>query len=166
MNSLIKIEIPKRGIHCALRGERLLPGMEIYSLLSEDHDERLTRRDFCSVCWKMVRETEGGHHFARGYWKSKIEKQKPSEGSQRVERAFSLLLALQNDPEPREAEIFVLSLFLAHARHLALRHEFQREGITYHLYEFLRNEEFITIKAVNLPRDQIENLQRSISSQL
>lgn len=167
MNSLFQLDIPKRSAQCAHQGERLLPGMEIFSLLLEDKDtDRLTRRDFCSACWTHVRHAEGEQPTSRGYWKSKIEKQKTAEGSSRVERAFVLLRSLQPASEGKEEEIFVLCLFLSHARQLALRREFQKDGNSYYLYEILRKEEFITVKVVNLSQVQIEVLQKSLANQL
>ncbi len=166
MNSLFQLDIPKRNGQCAYQGERLLPGMEIYSLLIEEDTQRLVRRDFCSACWKQVRAIEEKQPSARGYWKAKIEKRKMSEGSSRVERVLALLRTLQQASEPQEAEIFVLCLFLAHARQLALRQEFQKEGVTYHLYEILRKEEFVTVKLMNLSQVQTETLQQSLAGQL
>lgn len=167
MNSLFQLEIPKRSAQCAHQGERLLPGMDIYSLLVEEgEDARLTRHDFCSACWKDVRDTQCEQPLARGYWKSKIEKRKAVEGSSRVERALILLRNLLRSTKPSEAEIFVLCLFLSHARQIALRQEFQKEGSAYYLYEILRKEEFITIKVINLSHIQIEALQKSLAEQL
>jgi hypothetical protein len=167
MNSLFQLEIPKRSAQCAHLGERLIPGMEIYSLLvEEENTQKILRRDFCSACWKQVREAQSEQPAARGYWKSKIEKRKIAEGSSRVDRAFALLRSLQQAPEPQEAEIFVLCLFLSHARQLALRQEFQKEGVTYQLYEILRKEEFLTVKVINLSQIQIETLQKSLADQL
>lgn len=167
MNSLFQLEIPKRSSQCAHQGERLLPGMEIFSLLLEETEKQsLSRRDFCSACWTHVKHVEGEQPTARGYWKSKIEKRKTPEGSSRIERALALLRTLQQAPELKEAEIFVLCLFLSHARQLALRQEFQKEDQTYHLYEILRKEEFLTIKVINLSQIQIEELQKSLADQL
>lgn len=167
MNSLFQLEIPKRSAQCAHQGERLLPGMDIYSLLVEEGEERrLTRRDFCSACWTEVCESQCRQPSARGYWKSKIEKRKAADGSSRVERALILLRHLLQSPESPEAEIFVLCLFLSHARQIALRQEFQKDGYPYHLYEILRKEEFITVKVIALSQVQIEILQKSLAEQL
>jgi hypothetical protein len=167
MNSLFQLEIPKRSTQCAHQGERLLPGMDIYSLLiEEENSPRLVRRDFCLACWTQVGSSQCEQLLARGYWKSKIEKRKVPEGSSRVERALALLCTLQQAVEPPEAEIFVLCLFLSHARQLALRQEFQQEGLTYHLYEILRKEEFFTVKVIHLSQMQIEGLQKTLADQL
>lgn len=167
MNSLFQFEIPKRSALCAGQGERLLPGMEIYSLLLEEEGKNsLSRRDFCSACWSMRNNIEENMSIARGFWKSKIEKRPVEQASSRPERALSLLRTLQQAPENREAEIFVLSLFLSHARQIALRQEFNKEGETYYLYEILRKEEFITVKVVNLSQVQVEALQKSLADQM
>jgi hypothetical protein len=164
MNSLFQVEIPKRNPHCFHQGERLLPGMEIYSLLLEDESQHLMRRDFCLACWTQVQgqvEKE-----ACGYWKSKIEQRKASSKSSRIDRALTLLREFQQAAESREAEMFVLCLFLAHARQMALRQEFQKEGITYQLYEILHQEEYVTVKMVALSQLQIEAIQIALAKQL
>jgi hypothetical protein len=164
MNSLFQLEIPKRSAQCFHKGERLLPGMEIYSLLIEDETKKLIRRDFCSACWTQA-HVEGSLE-SRGYWKSKIERRKPTSDCSRVDRALALLKELLQAAEPQEAEIFVLCLFLSHARQLALRQEFEKEGATYQLYEVLRQEEYVTIKAINLSNLQIEEIQKSLACKL
>ncbi len=165
MNPLFQLEIPKRSIHCFHKGERLLPGMEIYSLLLDDDVKGLSRRDFCSACWTQV-QIEENQLETRGYWKSKIERKKPTADTSRIGRALVLLKELQQAPEPQEAEVFVLCLFLSHARQLALRQEFQKDGVNYHLYEILRQEEYLTIKALNLSQLQIETIQHSLAAKL
>jgi uncharacterized protein YxeA len=165
MNSLFKLEIPKRNAYCSHGGERLLPGMEIYSLILEGNAQRLARRDFCCACWQQV-QGEGGGLEPCSYWKSKIEQRKSVVASSRIERALTLLRDLQQASEQQEAEIFVLCLFLSHARQLALRQEFQKEEVTYQLYEILRKEEYLTIKALNLSHTQIEEIQKSLAYQL
>lgn len=168
MNSLFQLEIPKRNGQCAQGGEKFLPGMDIFSLLSEeDLSSTITRRDFCSECWKGVKESQRGNSSSHGYWKSTIEKRKESEGGgTRIDRALALLKSLQQSPENKEAEIFVLSLFLSHAKQLALRKEIHKEGETYFLYEILRNEEFIRVKTIKLSQLQTDILQKSLADQL
>lgn len=167
MNSLFQLEIPKRNTQCAHQGERLLPGMDIYSLLIEEKEtQHLARRDFCSACWAQIRNEGPEQAASRGNWKSKIEKRKAVEGSSRLDRAFVLLRTLQQEPHLKEAEIFVLCLLLSRARRLVLRQEFQNDGIAYHLYEIVRKEEFLTVKVVSLSDVQIVTLQKSLADQL
>jgi hypothetical protein len=162
MNSLFQLDIPKRSTHCGHQGERLLPGMDIYSLLLEGEQD-FKRRDFCATCWTQIEKEPDSH---RGYWKSKIEPKKPATEISRPARALALLQELLNTADPDEAEIFVLSLFLARARQLALRQEVQREGSLYYLYEIVGQEQFLTIKAHDLSDLQIEVLQKSLASKL
>ena len=164
MNSLFQLEIPKRGVHCFQQGERLLPGMEIYSLLLESETDQITRQDFCSICWSNVQIEK--IESLRGYWKSKIDLQQPVTETTRISKALKLLHEMRHDQEVKDEEIFFLCLFLSHARQLALRQEFQKEGISYQLYEILSKEEFITVKLINLSHVEIETIQRSLASKL
>ena len=165
MNSLFQFEIPKRMSHCSHQGELLLPGMEIYSQVLEKDTQGFIRHDFCSVCWNRVKN-EGEKSKSRGYWKSKIEQRKSSTHSSRNNRALALLRELQQASEPQETEIFVLSLFLSRARQIALRQEVQKEGVTYQIYEILREEEYLTVKALQLSFLEIETIQKSLAVQL
>lgn len=164
MNSLVQIEIPKRKTVCAGQGEKLLPGMHVYSLIVEEQNKStLARHDFCSSCWSQVKLKEGEY---RGYWRSKIEQRKASGDSSLQLRALKLLREFVENPENKEEHIFILSLFLARAKIMALRQEFQQEGATYQLYEVLNQEEFFTIKMIQLSQLEIETLQKSLSEQL
>ena len=162
MNSLFQLDIPKRSTHCSHQGERLLPGMDIYSLLFEE-EHNFKRKDFCATCWTQIEKGPDSH---RGYWKSKIESKKSLTETSRAARALTLLQELLHTPDPDEAEIFVLSLFLARARQLALRQEVQREGNLYYLYEIVGQEQFLTIKVYDLSALQIETLQKSLAAKL
>jgi len=166
MNSLLQFDIPRRNTQCTHLGERLLPGMEIFSLLVEEKGVRLARHDYCLSCWNQVRDKQCEQPVSHGYWKSTIEKRKVAEGSSRIERALLLLRELQQSPDSKEEEVFILCLFLSHARQLALRQEFKMEEGTYHLYEILRKEEFLKVKVVNLSEIQIDALKKSLAEQL
>lgn len=160
MKALHQLEIPKRSGHCAHKAEQLVAGMEITSLIFENENQELGRRDFCPTCWQEMQEREAAKPETKGYWKAKIEPKKISPEKSRIGRALELLKEAQGE------ELFVLCLFLSHARQLALRKEFEEEGATYHLYEILRHDEFITVKAMNLSQAQTENIQKSLAQKL
>lgn len=166
MKSLNQLEIPKRSVHCLHKGEHFIPGMEVYSLIHEEEGRHFGRNDYCAACWPEVHHAVCSKPESRGYWKSKIEPRKLAPESTRTARALKLLKELLGHPESQADEIFVLCLFLSHARQIALRQEFQQEGIAYQLYEILRQEEFITIQAVNLSQIQIEAIQKSLAQKL
>jgi hypothetical protein len=167
MKSLFQIEIPKRNSHCSQNGERLAPGMEVYSLVCEDEAEVLARRDYCPSCWPQVEIGKERKEESLNYWKSKIEKRKIINEPSRIARAMLLFRELLQSSPPQEEEIYILCIFLSHARQLALRQEFQKEGAAYQLYEVLRQEEeFITVKSFNLSHLQIEQIQKSLASKL
>lgn len=166
MKALNQLEIPKRSFHCFHKKEPLLPGMEIISLIYEDENQEIGRHDYCAACWPEAQAIEGSKPETRGYWKSKIEPKKIVPESTRVGRGLSLLKEMLKTPEADAEEVFVLCLFLSHARQLALRQEFKEEGSTFQLYEILRQDEFITVKLVNLSTIQIENIQKSLAQKL
>lgn len=164
MNSLFQLDIPKRNTCCAGKGERLLSGMEVISLLTDGENKAAIRRDFCLACWaEFPKETLSS---AKGYWRSKIEHKEPPQGSNRVARALHLLKQAIKESHPDEAEIFVLALFLAHARQLILRKEFLEGSVSYHLYEIAKQDEFITIRLVDLSQEQIDLKQKSLAMKL
>ena len=166
MKALNQLEIPKRSFQCFLKKESLLPGMEIISLIFEDENQEIGRHDYCTACWQEAHFSETEKPETRGYWKSKIEPKKSVIESSRISRALILLKEMLKSPEADPEEIFVLSLFLSHARLLALRQEFQEEGCTYQLYEILRQDEFITVKLFSLSATQIEAIQKSLAQKL
>lgn len=162
MNSLFQFEIPKRQHVCALHGERLEPGKEIFSLLYEEADsKKLLREDYCSKCWSKVEEKPN-----RIYWKSRIEKKIQEPPSTRSERALHLLKEVLVEPSSNEEEIFVLALLLSHARQLILRKEIVKDGQLFHLYEVAKQEEYITVKVFELDSTQISNVQKSLADKL
>jgi hypothetical protein len=164
MNSLFQIEIPKRNLLCCDKGERLLPGMEYFSLLLEE-DEKMTRKDFCLTCWNQG-SLKNSFSNNRGYWKSKIEIKKEINPSSRIDRATLLLKNLMENQKENENELFVLVMFLAHARRLALRQELEHEGEKFGLYEILKHEEFVTVKIIPLSHLEIEQIQQSLAAKL
>lgn len=168
---MIRLEIPRRNAVCEKGGERLLPGMEIYSvILQETNGPQVKRRDFCLACWEISQKDFVQKDFVQesgvcGFWKSKIEMRKKEEENCLVDRAVSLLRKNVQSCYLPEAEIFVICLLLLRARRIAMRQEFQNEGETYRLFEILGREEFLTVKVVNLSQIQIEALQKSLADQ-
>jgi hypothetical protein len=166
MNSLFQIEIPRRSAECFKGQEPLTPGTEYYSLLVNDEDEKKwVRRDFCPNCWQTMKEDVSA---GQSYWRSRIE-EKPevvAPISTKTGRALQILKDLLSRPDGNEAEIFVLVLYLAHARQLILRRDFEKEGIGYQVYEIAKQDEFLTIKKVSLMHLEGDLLQQSLSSKL
>lgn len=165
MNSLFRFEIPKRNACCSHDGERLLGGTTIYSILYETAEEKLKREDFCSHCW-VKQEKIQKPSVIRAAWQSIIEKKDPKPISGRIEQVLQLLREYLSSPDEFEAEIFVLCLYLAHGRHLALRQEIKNETGRYYLYEFLKTEEYVTVQVIHLSLDQIACIQKKLASRL
>ncbi|WP_068468126.1 hypothetical protein [Candidatus Protochlamydia phocaeensis] len=164
MSIFFQIDIPKRSQSCSEKGERLLPGMEYYSLLRENDNGQISRQDFCVACWEQFSSQQDLSNSS-GYWKSKIEPKKAAPSS-RSEKALTLLKSLLGQAAQHEEEIFVLIIFLSHARRLALRQEFESEGATWGLYEILQHEEFIRAKILPISQIEIVRIQQAIAEKL
>lgn len=148
-------------------GEAFKPEMEITSFIYEDREQnQIVRRDYCMNCWLSISREVCSNPNSRGYWKSKIEAKKEAPPSSRTGRALQLLREMIQNPESSPDEIFVLALFLSHARQLVLRQEFEERGVAYQLYEIAKQDEFITIKIVNLSNLQIDGIQKSLALKL
>lgn len=165
MSSLFQIEIPKRNTTCSALGERLLPGMEYYSLLVENDVQQMIRQDFCTSCWPQVVDSDAVLK-SRGYWKSKIDLKKHEPVSSRSDKALNLLKELLQAAPLQEEEIFVLTVFLSHARKLILRQEFEKEGAKWGIYEIPRQDEFVTIKILPLGSIDTDLIQKILAEKL
>lgn len=168
MNPLLQIEIPRRSVSCFKGGERLLPGMEYYSFLMQDENQKFIRRDFCLACWQQFMkevDVKQGH----GYWKSRIENKKESSsssGQSKTAKALILFKTLLQEVNRNEAEIFILALLLARARRLILRRELEQEGQLYALYEVAHQETFFMIKKIEVSQLETAVIQQSLAKKL
>lgn len=165
MNRFFSLNIPKRSGSCYKGGERFLPGTDYYSLIVEDENQTKKRLDFCPLCWKEHPQEAKSPLI---YWKSHIEIRQESASlpSSRTHRALALLKTMVLEPQSSEEELFVLALFLAHARKLILRKEFEEEGLAYMLYEVAQQDEFVAIKKIDLSTLETKVLQDSLSVKL
>jgi hypothetical protein len=164
MASFFSIEIPRRSSCCVKGGEKLYPGMDYYSLLQEE-GKTFLRKDFCLHCWE---EPQKGEQLMT-YWRSKVqvkESQIPSSAPKHL-KALSLLKEMCKEPASiEENELFILALYLARAKQLILRKEWEQEGQVYYLYEIVESEEIVTIKKVDLSLLNIENIQQKLAQKL
>lgn len=165
MNPLFQFTIPKRKLNCSLHGERFIPGQEIISLLVDEKKKEVIREDFCTTCWNK-KKIDGDLKGNQLYWKSKIEEKKGGAASNRIERALQLFITEAALSPPAEEELFFLALFLARSRQIALRKEIKKEGISYNLYEVLRDQQFLMIKVIDLSKIDISAIQTTLAEKL
>lgn len=162
-----QIDIPKRKNSCSQQGEELIPGMEYYSVLKEEGEGVFSRSDYCPSCWQKQEERE--KQSAYTYWKSKVlrSKERDQLPSDRNERALVLLKeALDGEEEEQKKEAFVLCLYLAYQRYIALRQQVEEEGCVYSFYEVLATEEMLRVPKINVNQLQVETIQKSLASKL
>lgn len=158
---MIRIEIPKRKNQCHKKEEVFESGHEYYSILLENPKEGIIRLDYCPSCWN---EQKGNIPKNQGYWKGIIpsKAQIAETKSSKIDKALKLLC----DAEADEKELFILALYLAHARRLVLRREFEENSYHYNQYEILHKEEFVTIKMLKLKDEEIQGIRQSLASKL
>jgi hypothetical protein len=112
-------------------------------------------------CWQE-RTLPAGFN-SKGHWKSKVELKKIGTSSPRSDQALQLLRDFIQHPEQYEKEIFVLALFLSHAKKLILRKEFKEGEAAWGLYEMPQCEEFFKIKILSLTSLETERIQKMLA---
>lgn len=146
------IEIPKPCQECS-KGSEPLAGKEYYSALFENEEQsHLERKDFCSACWKAF-ISESAFSKVKSYWKSRMPEKnlaiKPPKSKQEAVFA-SLADLLKQDTDEARRLSYMLTLFLARQKLLALRQEVELEGVKCGLFEILHLNEMICVKKVPL----------------
>lgn len=162
---MLQIEIPKRASHCFKGGELLNQGDSYYSALILGQNEHVyQRQDYCLTCWKECGQSIPAMASS---WKSIVPKKKEKSElpKRRDDRALYLLKeALANlEAEGAKEEAFVLSLYLARRRLIAVRQELMKEGKPFSLYEVAETEEMFCIPKISLSELKIEKVQQELS---
>lgn len=162
MNRLLLANIPRRQLVCSKGGERLQGDIDCYSLLLEEGAQNIVRRDFCAVCWFAENITA---HKVLVHWKVRLPPISivPTERPQRALNLWKKYVRSTPMPEP---EAYVLALYLCRMRYLALRREFEQEGVMWGLYEVLESGEVFTIKQVPLAALEVHQLQATLATHL
>lgn len=161
------IAIPRRNAHCFRAQESLNDGKDYYSVLEEDEQSVLQRRDYCQNCWQALLQEVNP---PKTYWKSKsalkVEEEKPKQN--RNEQVLSLLknALAEVSPESHE-EAFVLALYLQRKRYLRFCRNMQKEnGHTFALYEVVATEEMLAVPKLSLSQLNVAAIQAKLSEQL
>lgn len=166
MKSVLPIEIPKRAKTCLTGQEAFLPGMEYYSILTEDAHGEVQRQDYCLDCWEKVNLDSIP---VKSVWKSKVlnAKDEKLHFRNRDEKILHLFKELQlQDDEFAKMETYVLSIFLMRRKILLQREELDQAGETMILYEVSSTEEMLLIKKYELTALQIGLIQLGIAEKL
>lgn len=154
MKQIIGLEIPRRNPLCSKGQEPFEPGAAYLSFLVET-PKGLQRLDFCEKCSPFETETVAEW---RGRVPLKSEKRMPVN---RNERALELLKLALHDRNKEEA--FVLGLYLARNRVLALRKEAVIDQQPINLYEDIATEEIYPIPRLTLSQLQSSGIQEILA---
>lgn len=161
------IEIPKRAQTCCKCQTPFKGGEEYQTALFEGaQDVPFERCDFCLPCFqKNVKENADSLPLST--WKSVVpmKKEESPLPKQKDDRAMYLLKeALAKNDEQSIEEAFILALYLARKRILAMRQEVplenQRKGL---VYEVLETEEMLCVPKVPLNELAIEKVQEELA---
>ena len=158
-------QIPRRNKNCSGNQEPLTTGSVVYSFIMETNEGLFKRMDFCEACWKSYLNTR--QDISRlNYWRyiQQAVKENPKTG--RTQATLNLLQEMLDEEVKAKDEIYVLTLFLQHARKLILRHEFEREGVKWGVFEIVDKDEFLTIEIIHVDHLQITPLQNSLAHKI
>lgn len=163
-----QIEIPRRAACCLKGQEEFQPGMEFYSILIEGEEKgRYQRHDYCAPCWNLI-DVQTRYPQLVSHWKSRVPAKKLVDElpKQRDARVLALLKeAILHDRSHDEA--FVLALYLARKRLIALRQEMTLpDGKPGSLYEVLETEDMLCVPRMRLSELEVEKIQHSLAEQL
>lgn len=166
--TLFQIEIPRRNTQCFHAKETFTASMAFFSLLIEDPEQGTIRRDYCQNCWNLSEHNAlrtGDHTFWKGKVPQKVDAARlPTDQNERV--FYLLREALLSDDLIKHEEAFVLALFLARRRLIALRQERKQEGETFLIYEVLDTEEMLAVKKIELHQLQVEAIQKTLAEKM
>jgi hypothetical protein len=142
--------------------------MEFYSVLIEGEEKGLYQRhDYCAPCWTLM-DVQAQYPKMISHWKSRVPAKKLVDElpKQRDARVLALLReAILQDKSHDEA--FVLALYLARKRLIALRQEMTLpDGKPASLYEVLETEDMLCVPRLALSELQVEKVQSSLAKQL
>lgn len=162
-STLFQIQIPKRSKVCKSCDEPLKAGMDYFSYLLEIEKD-YERQDFCTTCFPTQELSSSK------YWKSKVPVKKVAVEIPKTknEQIFAYLKSsLEKDSILDQKTSFVLSIFLARKRFMALRKEVRQEDQSImQIYEIPETEEMILVKKMQISSLQIEEIQLQIASHL
>jgi len=159
-----QIDIPKGANCCSKGNEPLEPGAQYHSVLSDGEGEETLRHDYCVACWTALEQAPEGHTHWIGKVPAKKEKREPLN---RDDQAFELLRCALDSAEPEaKSEAFVLALYLARRRILAMRKEKASDEGSLQLYEVMASGEMLAVPRIDLSHLQVEAIQKAIAKKM
>lgn len=164
-----KVEVPKRSYECAGNKEPLEPGSDCYSLLFDHEKEegQFTRKDYCPACFEAAKESLKS---AVTHWKARVPERAKEENIFRTKEEKALILLkelIESCDDQKCQEAFILALFLARQKVIALRREvMQEEGALFQLYEALESDEIYLVKKPNIATIPVSEVQKTLSESL
>jgi hypothetical protein len=156
-----QLQIPRREPQCSICNAGFEPDTDYFSVVWEDENEEMLRRDFCDECSKKGEDIPGTQ------WQGKV----PSRREQRkqfvslpiLERAMEIL-RIDVDEDPKEA--FFLALFLKQRKKLFQKGEIIKDGSVYWIFEARDGEETFCLQKPDFDGLPLEEMQKKMTDKL
>lgn len=163
---MIDWNIQSRAHVCQVCGRAFANGQPYHTVLL-DARTGYERRDLCEGCWSTQAAAAAAQHGFVSHWQGVFEIPPPPPELIRRETAETLLRKLveRNDPH-QEAALFILAVMLERKRILKVKDQVTREGKRVFLYEQARTGDAFSIVDPGLNLDQLDEVQRAVSSLL
>ncbi|MSU35521.1 MAG: hypothetical protein EXS36_10480 [Pedosphaera sp.] len=163
---MIEWNIQSLAHACKVCATAFADGQPYHTVLLEER-AGFERQDLCPVCWK-VRTTQAGAPMFLSHWTGTYESPPatPPEAIQK-ETAETLLRKLMEPREDRHtAACYILAVMLERKRILRVKAQLYENGRRIFLYEQPKTGDLFSILDPNLQLDQLEAVQRDVSSLL
>jgi hypothetical protein len=178
MNPLLALDIPRRTACCSHKQEPFAPGTLYYSTLILDESEKITRKDFCPLCWKQEEEN---YSKAYPHWLGKVPPaaavKKPKDKSEKalellresveVLRSQSTDESSENSSVAKAQQCFILALYLIRCKKIQLQKEWQEgDGKTLWLCMDPLSEEVFILPRLPIDSSTLETLREQLARAL
>lgn len=156
-----QIQIPRREHQCSICNAGFEPETDYFSVVWEDENEEMVRRDFCAECQKNGEKMTGSHW--QGKVPSRREQKKQFASLPILDRAMEILRS-DIDQDPQEA--FFLALFLKQRRKLTQKGEILKDGAQYWIFETRDEEETFCLRKPDFTELPLAEMQKKITDKL
>ncbi len=165
-SEMIEWNIQSRAHACKVCATAFTDGQSYHTVLLEER-AGFERQDLCPACWK-ARTTEADAPVFLSHWMGTYESPPatPPDAIQK-ETAETLLRKLMEPREDRHAAAcYILAVMLERKRILRVKAQLYENGRRIFLYEQPKTGDLFSIADPNLQLDQLEAVQRDVSSLL
>lgn len=157
--SLTPLVIPKRSRTCAGTEKTFQPGSEVFSVVFQEDDGNLSRKDYCPSYW-MDKGEDKLLAGAWAHWKVKVPDLKKNPLTKH-ESAMVLLNELLSE-EDKGALAHLFGQYLFRNKHLASCGGNVKKEKNFTYYEVPQTGDVIAIKKVPMSKDELPAIEEQL----